>query len=260
MKSIYKSLALLTLSALIFSSCKKEPDPIDEDETPTPTTGSLTLEFDNMVGTEELVLNDSTYLNQNGDTFNVTTFKYYISNIKLYKSNGDHYDVPESYYLIDASVPASSVFTLSGIPNDTYTSIEFMIGVDSTRNVSGVQSGALDPGNNMFWSWSSGYIMLKFEGTSPQSTATQNAVLYHIGGFSGTNNVLKTITPDLGGNMLVVTSTHTPQIHFMTDLLEIFKNPTTMDFGTTNSIHMPGAMAKTVADNYADMITVDHIH
>ena len=251
----------LAISSVAFSACKKEPDPHDhDDDTPTPTTGSLTLQFDNMVGTEELVLDDSTYLNQNGDTFNVSTFKYYISNIKLYKSNGDHYDVPNSYYLIDASSPASSIVSLSDIPNASYTSIEFMIGVDSTRNVSGVQSGALDPGNNMFWSWSSGYIMVKFEGTSPQSSASQNSVMYHIGGFTGTNNVLKTITPDLHGHTIEITSTSTPEIHLMTDLLEMFKTPTNMNFATTNGIHMPGASAKTVADNYADMITVDHIH
>lgn len=259
MNNSIKNICLLVCGIILLSSsCKKDPDetPVE----PTPTTGSLTFEFDNMVGTEELVLNDSFYVNQNLDTFNVTTFKYYISNIKLYKSNGDSYSVPESYYLIDESNASSKTFTLSGIPNDTYTSLEFMIGVDSTRNVSGVQSGALDPGNNMFWSWSSGYIMVRFEGTSPQSTATANGVLYHIGGFSGANNVLKTITPNLNGNSITISSSDTPKIHLKTDLLEMFKSPTTMNFNTTSGIHMPGAMANTVADNYADMITVDHIH
>lgn len=258
MISLNKYIAIAIVILFSIGACKKPPDPIDED--PIPTTGSLILEFDNVVGGESLVLNDSTYLNQNGDTFTVSLFKYYISNVKLYKANGDHYDVPNSYYLINASVPASSLITINDIPNATYTSIEFMIGVDSTRNVSGVQSGALDPGNNMFWSWSSGYVMVKFEGTSPQSSASQNSVLYHIGGFSGVNNVLKTITPNLQGNSIVITSTTTPDIHLITDLLEMFKTPTSMDFSVINGIHMPGANAKTVADNYADMITFDHIH
>lgn len=259
MKPIKIILSLAVFSSLLATSCKKDPDePINN--TPTPTTGSITFEFDNMVGSEELVLNDSFYVNQNNDTFNVTLLKYYITNIKLYNSSGNSYAVPESYYLIDESNSSSKTFTINDIPFDTYTTLEFMIGVDSTRNVSGAQTGALDVGNNMFWSWSSGYIMVRFEGTSPQSTATANAVLYHIGGFSGTNNVLKTITPNLNGNTIQVSSSNTPKVHLMTDLLEMFKSPTTMDFGTTNSIHMPGAMAKTVADNYADMITVDHIH
>ncbi len=258
MNSLTKILAVATLISLTIGACKKQIDPIDE--TPTPTTGSLRLDFDNVVGIESLVLNDSIYLNQNGDTFTVSLFKYYISNVKLYKANGDHYDVPNSYYLIDASIPASSIVTINDIPNETYASIEFMIGVDSTRNVSGVQSGALDPGNNMFWSWSSGYIMVKLEGTSPQSSASQNSILFHIGGFTGPNKVLKTITPNLQGNSIVITSTTTPEIHLMTDVLEMFKTPTSMDFSVTNGIHMPGASAKTVADNYEDMITFDHIH
>lgn len=258
MKYLFKILAIAIIISLTVGACKKPSDPIDE--VPTPTTGTLKLEFDNVVGGESLVLDDSAYLNQNGDTFTVSTFKYYISNVKLYKSNGDRYDVPNSYYLINASIPSSSIVTINDIPNATYTSIEFMIGVDSTRNVSGVQSGALDPGNNMFWSWSSGYVMVKFEGTSPQSSASQNSVLYHIGGFTGTNNVLKTITPDLQSNSIVITSSTTPEIHLVTDLLEMFKTPTSMDFSIINGIHMPGANAKTVADNYEDMITFDHIH
>jgi hypothetical protein len=61
--------------------------------------------------------------------------------------------------------------------------MEFMIGVDSARNNSGAQTGALDPTNGMFWSWSTGYIMAKFEGTSAQSPAAANALKFHIGGF-----------------------------------------------------------------------------
>lgn len=258
MNSLTKILAVATFISVTIGACKKQVDPIDE--TPTRTTGSLRLDFDNVVGLENLVLNDSIYLNQNGDAFTVSLFKYYISNIKLFKANGDHYDVPNSYYLIDASIPNSSIISVNDIPNGTYTSIEFMIGVDSTRNVSGVQSGALDPGNNMFWSWNTGYVMLKLEGTSPQSSASQNSILYHIGGFTGTNNVLKTITPNLQGNTIVINSTTTPEIHLITDVLEMFKTPTLMDFSVTNGIHMPGTAAKTVADNYVDMITFDHIH
>jgi hypothetical protein len=40
----------------------------------------------------------------------------------------------------------------------------------------------------------------------------------------------------------------------------MFKNPTTVNFATLNTIHMPGANAKTIADNYADMFSVEHIH
>ena len=102
--------------------------------------------------------------------------------------------------------------------------------------------------------------MMKFEGNSPQSTAGSNALLFHTGGFSGTNNVIKTVSPSFGIDVATVTSSTTPEIHFKTDILEIFTSPNTVDFSVLNTIHMAGANAKTIADNYADMFTVEHIH
>jgi hypothetical protein len=38
----------------------------------------------------------------------------------------------------------------------------------------------------------------------------------------------------------------------------MFKAPNVIDFATLNTIHMPGANAKTLADNYADMFTITY--
>ncbi|MCD6066263.1 MAG: hypothetical protein K0S33_1089 [Bacteroidetes bacterium] len=256
-----KTFLLIVIVAVVIASCKK--DPVDEPATPTPpaaTTGSLKIEFENMVDTNELVLNSETYVNANNDSFTVSKFKYYISNIKLTKSDGTIFTESESYHLIDEDVTSSKVLTLSGVPFGNYTAISFMIGVDSTRNVSGAQSGALDPAKGMFWSWSSGYIMAKLEGNSPSSPATNHGLVLHMGGFSGTNSVLKTLTPSFNGSMANVSSTVTPEIHLKADIAEWFKSPTTVSFATTHTIHMGGAAAKSIADNYADMFSVEHIH
>jgi len=263
MKKSIKFLSLLFLgSTLIFTSCKKDPKEDDHTHptTPAATTGSLALHFENMVGDSSLVLNTQFYTNANGDTFNVTKFNYYISNIKLLKAGNVVYTETESYHLLQQSDAASLDFTLSNVPFDIYDGIQFMIGVDSTRNVSGAQTGALDPANGMFWSWSSGYIMLKMEGTSPQSGATTGGLVFHVGGFSGANSSLKVVSPTFNGSTANVSSSVTPEIHFKVDVAEMFTTPTNVNFATTHTIHMPGMMAKTIADNYADMISVEHIH
>jgi hypothetical protein len=36
------------------------------------------------------------------------------------------------------------------------TAIKFLLGVDSLKNVSGIQTGALDPAKGMFWTWNTG--------------------------------------------------------------------------------------------------------
>lgn len=200
------------------------------------------------------------YTNANGDTFKVTKFNYYISNIKLTKSDGSVFKETESYHLVQESNPASKAFTIANVPYGTYTAISFMIGVDSTRNVSGAQTGALDQANGMFWSWSSGYIMAKFEGTSPQSPATNHALTFHVGGFSGANSVLKDASPSFNGSTANVSSTVTPEIHLKTDVSKWFKSSTITNFATTHTIHMPGAAAKSIANNYANMFSVEHIH
>ncbi len=257
-----KIIAILAITSLMIWSCRKDPvEPAHtHDETPAATTGSLKLEFEAMVDTNALVFNTQNYLNANGDTFKVSTFKYYISNVVLTKSDNSTYTEPNSYHLIDHATPSSVVLTIPNVPVGSYKAVTFMIGVDSTRNVSGVQSGDLDPTKGMFWSWSSGYIMAKLEGSSPQSGATTKNLTFHIGGFQGANNVLKTVSPTFGTETANVSGTTTPEIHLKTDISQWFKSPTTTNFGTTHTVHMPGTTAKTIADNYADMFTVEHIH
>jgi hypothetical protein len=263
MKNIFKITAIVFI-AFTLSNCKKdkttEPEPTPTPVTPTATTGSINIVFEGMVGDSNLVLSTKTYTNQAGNTFNVTTYKYYVSNIKITKNDNTVWSQPNSYHLIDYSDINSTSVTLANVPFGNYKAIEFLIGVDSTRNVSGAQTGALDPAKGMFWTWSSGYIMAKMEGTSPQSSASGNNLKFHIGGFSGSNNTLKTVSPSFGGETANVTSSFNPSIHMSNNLIEWFQTPTPINFSTTNTVHMPGAAAKSIANNYADMFSVEHIH
>jgi hypothetical protein len=220
--------------------------------------GAIVLEFDNVVGSQNLQLNGpQTYVNANGDQFNVTLLNYYISNIKL-NGVGNSYSETESYHLLEASNAENMEFDLNNVPAGNYTSITYTIGVDSLRNISGAQTGALDPANGMFWSWSTGYIMLKLEGVSPQSTQSDKTFVLHAGGFSGANSVVRTITLNLP-NTLVVKSEGSTHMHIAADVLKTLKAPNIIDFSTTNVIHMPGASAKRLADNYANMFTVTEV-
>jgi hypothetical protein len=249
--SIRNIATILVVLVFGISSCKQKDDPTPP--VPTEETGTVKLEFSNKVGSEALVLNTAWYTNQNGDSFNVTKFNYFITNVKLNKSGGSWAET-ESYHLLKQTVPSSLEFDMTGIPNGTYTSLTFTIGVDSTRNVSGAQTGALDQANDMFWDWNTGYIMVKFEGTSPKSNQPGNILQFHMGGFSGANSVLRTVTLNLPSDLVV--NGNTTHIHLKADVLELFKNPNTINFATTSAVHMAGAGAKMFADNYNDMISV----
>jgi len=128
MKSLL-SLAIATaLAVTIFSCSKTEVDTIDPNG-----TGKLNLEFDNYVGGTNLVLGNTQYKNAAGETFTVTTFNYFVSNIELTKEDGSVVKVPNSYYLIREADAKSLNVSLTGIPQANYTKVGFTIGVDSLK-------------------------------------------------------------------------------------------------------------------------------
>lgn len=263
MKPKSRFLLLPVAFSLFMWSCK--PDPVDPQPTPpvvtNPTTGNtITVRFSNTAGGDSLILDQTLrYATANNDSLSIQLFKYYISNISFTDNLGNTWYETESYHLIDASDPASCTFTITNVPAGTYTSMNYMIGVDSTRNVSGSQTGALDPVYGMFWTWNSGYIMAKLEGRSPSSPQSFGMVNFHIGGFAGPYAGQRWVSPSFGSSTANVTATTSSQINIQTDALQWFTSPTTIDFATVNNVMISNATSASIANNYADMFTVTSI-
>ena len=253
MKIVLNISSLALASFLLVASCKKD----DTTAPASPKTGSIEMHYGNMVDTNDLVLNTQWYKNENGDSFKVSTFNYYISNIVFNGPSNTSYKETESYHLVQANTMSSTEFTISGITPGKYSSVTFLIGVDSTRNVSGAQTGALDPALGMFWSWNTGYVFMKMEGQSPKSTATGNSLQFHIGGFSGANNTIRTITIPFNDTITIDNNAY--HAHINVDLAKLFKAPNRIDFSVLNTVHMPGADAVKIANNYASMFSLEEI-
>ena len=138
-----------------------------------------------------------------------------------------------------------------------------MLGVDSVRNVSGAQTGGLDPAKGMFWTWSSGYIFFKLEGSSPKSGDVQKNLTYHIGGFQGPYKAQRNFTFDFGSVTANVTTTFNPEVHLTVDLNKFFGAKKIIDVSATgyyNHMTANDSINKILADNYAEMISFEHIH
>ncbi|KQR67408.1 MbnP family protein [Pedobacter sp. Leaf176] len=255
MKTSQYLLALLC-PIILLSSCKKSDDEI----TANPKS-SFTIEFEHQVNGAVLALNTTTYKNAKGEDFKINVFKYYVSNIRLSKADGTAYLVPESYYLIDESKSESKFITINKVPTGDYTKIEYTIGVDYALNFAGAQTGALDPINGMFWTWNSGYIFVKLEGTSPQSTAANNALTFHIGGVIDPNNTIRTFSTEINAaNPLRVRTDAKPDVHFIVNAASLFTGKTDISFSALN-FTMGGANSVIVADNYTKgLFRLDHIH
>lgn len=250
-----KFLCFAAASLSIFSGCKKD-DPVVPGQ-----KGSVAVEFQNYVGSQPLSLIgaiDYPYLNANNDSFKVTLYKYYVSNIRFVSSNGTEYAEPESYHLMDAGDPYSLSFNISNVPAGTYTAVKVLLGVDSTRNVSGAQTGALDPIHGMFWTWNSGYIMAKVEGSSPQSSTPDGKFSFHLGGFSGAYSVLNEVTIPLPQNLVIGDNT-TSTVTFKSDILKWFAAPNLIKFNELNQVGSTGKDAFNIAKNYSHSLYVSQV-
>jgi hypothetical protein len=248
-------LILLAAGSVFVGGCKK-----DNENTPSEVPPQLTIEIDHLAGLQKFYF-DSTYTTANGDLFSASLFKYYVSNVRLIRTDNSEYSIPETYFLVNNDVSSSLLLNMDTLSAGSFKGIKFILGVDSAHNVSGAKDGALDPVNGMFWDWNNGYIFFKLEGISPAIPGASQDFTYHIGGFSGQNINYKEINLDFNGDILQLVPNKHPELHLVANVLEVFKNPNTIDLATfPTTVTSIGADATTIADNYADMFRYDHMH
>ena len=269
-KFLFRAVVGLTVAAVTFVSCQKDTiDAIDPN-----TKNTVSVEFDNRVGDQKMVLGSTPYKTTAGEDFTVTTFNYFVSNISLKKDDGTVLKFPDQYFLIRQADANSQTIQLKDVPAGNYNAITFMVGVDSSKSVSpgGQRTGVLDVtsygDDGMYWSWNSGYIFMKMEGISsmaPVRTSGQKLFQLHVGGYGGgfegaakqANNV-RTVTLPMTTNA-TVRGTISPTIHLIIDAKKIFDGPNKISLATTNNVHS-AALGTPIADNYTGMFLVDHVH
>lgn len=214
---------------------------------------AITITFKNMVGNQPLHT-DSIYTNQSGETFKVRNYRYYISNIILIDSlNNKSQSFDDQYFLVDEKDDASKKMELA-TSLQHISGIEFLLGVDSIKNVSGVQTGSLDPAKGMFWTWNTGYVMAKLEGTSPVAKTPGHAFSYHVGGYKPGEAVAKKIHLSL-----LQTNSTNDQIIIAADILKWFNNKHAIKIADVAFCHEPGKLAMQLADNYANMFSIEAV-
>lgn len=258
-------------SGLLMFSCSF---PDEDDDTDPIETGTIQLQFDNIVGDKDLQLDSTRYINAVGEDFTVSKLNYYISNIKLIKLDGSIFAVPQdsSYFLIREANKESQKLTIRNVLTGDYTGIEFMVGVDSVRSVmepdSPGRKGILDiytgPTNEeaMYWDWNPGYIFLKLEGSSDSATTANGKYYYHIGFFGGrtekTINNLRTVKLAFPGQKAIVTTSIVSNVLIQADIQKIFNGSTQLSIKKSSSLMFTDS-SKYVADNYAGMFNVKEI-
>ena len=139
-----------------------------------PKQKQITIQFIHEANGKSISRGDSLYYNAFNEPYRIQKLKYYISNISFDQQ------ADSTVFLIDAFATDQLQFNLS---EGSYHAVEFLLGVDSALQTSGAQSGALDPLQGMYWTWNSGYVNFKLEGSSDSSGADLQRIEHHIGGY-----------------------------------------------------------------------------
>jgi hypothetical protein len=239
---------LLSGLMLLAMSCKKE---LSAEGSPT----IISVQFSNLVGTSPLVIGAS-YSNTLGEQYQVTAFRYYISNVQLYSRNGSSQVINGIYQLVDQADSGSQILNFPASA-DSLIALSFMIGVDSLSNVNNSQAGYLNSSYGMYRGADSGYYMAKLEGISPASTYVNSVFQYDIGGFQGPNNVLHTVILPFPSAVSATPHTlDTISIAISANVQDWFQGPNELPIGVYDTCTVSGPLAYAYSENYAQMFTL----
>jgi len=280
---LYNILAIALIAMATFSC--------NDDTEETQTFGTFQLQFDNMVGSDQMQLaeagsTDYMYTTNSGEPFNISLFGYYISKVTLEGPDGEFYEDEinvsasaadvRGYYHVLESDASSGYITLENVPAGNYNKVTFTIGVDEDGVEDGAAGGVLDPAEGAwFWNWNAGYIGFAMEGGAQNSgqervegdgwVIHENSFALHVGGWKDiepeegetqkfVNNV-RTITLDFDSSVRVADDLE-PNAHIVVDVLKVLDD---VDFSSTYSVHAP-KLGQPFADLLPETFILDHIH
>ncbi|MDO8999999.1 MAG: hypothetical protein Q7W45_09560 [Bacteroidota bacterium] len=203
-----------------------------------------TLNFIPKFGNAALILNDSTYPKNNGDSIKIESLKFYISNIEFLNNDKVIWQEKNSFHLVDASSATSMKIKLVIPPNITCNKIRFNLGIDSLVNVSGVLGGDLDPTKGMYWTWQSGYINFKLEGKSKKCKTRNNEFHFHLGGYQTPYSALQSITLNIN---------NPEKISVVIDLQKLMNE---IDLSKQNKIMSPSSEAVFLSKKISQLFSI----
>lgn len=218
--------------------------------------GYLLVHFTHTANGRPLYLYDSTYINAFGESYSLRKLKYYISHFEIPGSRQPAETDP--YHLIELSKDSRPI--MLRCDTGSFQSLRLMIGIDSAANCSGAQSGALDPVQDMFWTWNSGYVIFKMEGESDSSRADLNRIEHHIGGYKGENNVSAVLTLfSPASSPILIRKDKTTHVFIETNLDYYWKGKSDIHLRETSLCTTAGATAKTIAANLPGLFSIQRI-
>jgi hypothetical protein len=234
-------IAILSLSLMI-SSCKKDPERASTTATTTTSSTSTTattsttsttsttaasevkLLISNEVDGMPVKSGSMDFTNAKGNKYSFTVMRYYISQLTLTYKDGKKQTWNKSF-LVDALESQNFAINLGKLENyGEITNISFGVGVDSLHNHTGAQEGDLDPSKGMLWTWKTGYIFYKHEGSySELAGGAVKPLRLHL----GTDITYTKINIDAKSTNITAANS---EIHITFNVNSVYSSPNVIDF------------------------------
>lgn len=202
-------LLLLVFFLLSISSCDKK------------NKGNFEVKLNAFVGAQPLSFSNTIYSDGEGKDFYFTKFKFYISDVRLVRTDNTEVDVEDVAYF-DYSDNNWNSFSVEA-PSGEYKGVKFYVGLNPAQNATNPDdfkaSNPLGPKDDMFWEWLK-HRFINLEGkadVSGGSFVNGVGLVYHVGRDTCYREVSLTnvnfIIPDEGKK----------SVNLNLDLLKVFK-------------------------------------
>ncbi len=209
-------------------------------------TNSVQFSVSTTFGATPLDLVDSAFTTNDSKHLKITEVKFYLSKIQLLRNGKIVLEEKNGFHLVDAGQTNPFIIVVNNTQNISFDQVQFNLGIDSTTNVSGAMGGDLDPTKGMYWTWQSGYINFKLEGTSPLCTTRNNEFQFHLGGYQKPNYCLQPLSFPIKNSS---------KIDLNLDVQKILEQ---VDLSKTNHIMSPSADAVLISKIVANAFTVSN--
>ncbi len=218
-------------SALLLVSACDDDD--DGGTQPVAGTGTLVVQFDHVVGAEDLALNTGTYTNAAGNTYSVSLLEYVVSELELEVPTGElrHENLAyDGWHYRNADDETTRALTFTDVPVGEYAYLKFRFGLDGEGNT----TGAYPDLDLLGMAWPAmmggGYHYMRHEGAfTPDGGGTGNFTT-HLGPSLG-NDYSFEVELDLDtGTAFTLGTDETAVITVAMDLNEWYTDPNPYDF------------------------------
>jgi hypothetical protein len=173
-KTGIRIIILTSIISVCLISCEKEKD----------TYGRITLRFEHKVDGNDIKWNEMCYVNEAGNPYELTDVMYFISRVKLHRSDGKIIELNQVnpiHYIDPKEINTLQWENEQDIPTGNYDSITFTFGLESIDNIS--NRFVNPPESNMAWPLvlGGGYHYMMLNGFYLDSNGVRCTNNFHLG-------------------------------------------------------------------------------